>query len=174
MTIYTGVDQLSHLVLDATVLNLSLDFRKKKSNFILTSRNLINKFAIITKLVEVRHFFLQRVNVTRYKLLHHFRGILELPLVIIIIIIIKFSFFYIYILFYKTKYPFFQNQNNQSLLIQLNKMEIIINKNIKRSKQKTKINNLLSFRNLLFILIWETDNRLCRMSFQSQTSDRSS
>lgn len=172
MTIYTGVDQLSHLVLDATVLNLSLDFRKKKSNFILTSRNLINKFAIITKLVEVRHFFLQRVNVTRYKLLHHFRGILELSLVIIIII--KFSFLYIYILFYKTKYPFFQNQNNQSLLIQLNKMEIIINKNIKRSKQKTKINNLLSFRNLLFILIWETDNRLCRMSFQSQTSDRSS
>lgn len=172
MTIYTGVDQLSHLVLDATVLNLSLDFRKKKSNFILTSRNLINKFAIITKLVEVRHFFLQRVNVTRYKLLHHFRGILELSLVIIIII--KFSFIYIYILFYKTKYPFFQNQNNQSLLIQLNKMEIIINKNIKRSKQKTKINNLLSFRNLLFILIWETDNRLCRMSFQSQTSDRSS
>lgn len=172
MTIYTGVDQLTHLILDATVLNLSLDFRKKKSNFILTSRNLINKFAIITKLVEVRHFFLQRVNVTRYKLLHHFRGILELSLVIIIII--KFSFLYIYILFYKTKYPFFQNQNNQSLLIQLNKMEIIINKNIKRSKQKTKINNLLSFRNLLFILIWETDNRLCRMSFQSQTSDRSS
>lgn len=120
----------------------------------------------------MRHFFLQRVNVTRYKLLHHFRGILELSLVIIIII--KFSFIYIYILFYKTKYPFFQNQNNQSLLIQLNKMEIIINKNIKRSKQKTKINNLLSFRNLLFILIWETDNRLCRMSFQSQTSDRSS
>lgn len=91
MTIYTGVDQLTHLILDATVLNLSLDFRKKKSNFILTSRNLINKFAIITKLVEVRHFFLQRVNVTRYKLLHHFRGILELSLVIIIIII-KFSF----------------------------------------------------------------------------------
>lgn len=84
----------------------------------------------------MRHFFLQRVNVTRYKLLHHFRGILELSLVIIIII--KFSFIYIYILFYKTKYPFFQNQNNQSLLIQLNKMEIIINKNIKRSKQKLK------------------------------------